>query len=95
MDIAPAKPVASEEESGDMGNSESEIWTYQEEGVTVKPIAFKIAAVKHHASSASACQEGPKDGRKTWPHHLQISPDTAHHTEAVFPIVRRNLRTRI
>ena len=88
MDLATGKPVASEEESGDLGNSESDISTHQEQRVTVKPIACTIAAGKHHASSTSACQKGPKAGRKTWPHHLQISPDTAHHTEAVFSIVR-------
>ena len=46
MDTATVKPVATEEESGDMDNSESEIWIYQEEAVTVKPIAYKTAAVK-------------------------------------------------
>ena len=41
MDTATEKPVATEEESEDTDNSESEIWTYQEEAVTVKPIAKK------------------------------------------------------
>ena len=43
MDTATMKPVASEEESGDMVNSESEIWIYQEEQVTRKPVAHKTA----------------------------------------------------
>ena len=73
MDTATVKPVATEEESGDMDNSESEIWIYQEEAVTVKPIAYKTAAVKPYTSSKSACQEGPKAERRAWPHHLQIS----------------------
>ena len=82
------KPVASEEESGDVNHSDSEIWINQEEQVTGKPVARELAWEKPLASGRSANQEGPKAGRKTWPHHLQISPDTIHHTEAVFSIVR-------
>ena len=42
MDTATVKLVASEE-SGDMVNSVSEIWIYQEEQVTRKPVAHKTA----------------------------------------------------
>ena len=78
MDTATGKLVATEEVSGHVDLSESETWSFQEEAVTVKP----------YASSKSDCQRGPKAERKVWPHHLQIDPDTAHHTEAVFSIVR-------
>ena len=41
MDTATGKPVATEEESGDVGLSESE--TGSEEDVTGKPVAYKTA----------------------------------------------------
>ena len=69
MDTATGKLVASEEESGDVDNSESEIWFYQGGRVTEKPIAHKTARGKPHASGTSVNQEGPKAGRKTC--HIQ------------------------
>ena len=47
MDTATVKLVVTEEEPGDTDNSGSEIWIYQEETVTVKPIAYKTAAGKN------------------------------------------------
>ena len=37
------KPVATKEDSGDVDLSESETWSEQEEAVTGRPIAYKIA----------------------------------------------------
>ena len=54
MDKATGKPVATKEESGDVDPSESE--TGSEKGVTMKPVAYKTAAVKPYAPSKSACQ---------------------------------------
>ena len=83
MDTATGKPVATEERSRDVHLSESEIWSFQE--VTGRPVSHKKAVEKPSVSSDSACQESPK---AEWPHHLSISTATAHHTEAVFSIVR-------
>ena len=66
------------EESLDVDLSESETRSFQKEVVTARP----------YASSKSDCQRGPKAERKVWPHHLHMSPATAHHTKAVFSIVR-------
>ena len=60
MDRATGKPVATKEESGNVDLSESEIWSFQEEAVTARPIAYQIATEKPFASSKSDCHEGPK-----------------------------------
>ena len=88
MDTATGKPVATEEESGDVDISESETWS-QEEAVTGRPVACKTATGKPHASSKSDCQGGAEAERKEWSHKLHVSPATVHHMEAVFSIVRR------
>ena len=90
VDTATVKLVETKDVSGDMDLSESETWSFQEEAVTARPIAYKKATVKPNASSTSDCQEGLKVERKVWPHHLHMSPDTVHHTEAVFSIAREN-----
>ena len=87
MDTATVKPVATKEESGDVDPSESEIGS--EEDVTGKPVACNTAAVKPYASSTSACQGRPKDGKREWSQTLHMSPATVHHLGAVFSIVRR------
>ena len=87
MDRATGKPVATEEESGDVDLSEPGIGS--EEDVIGKPAAYKKASVKPHASSKSDCQGGPKAERTEWSHNPQVSPATIHHTEAVFSIVRK------
>ena len=58
MDTAIVKLVDTKEESGDADLSESE--TEREEDVTEKPVAFKTATEKPHASSKSDCQGGAK-----------------------------------
>ena len=87
MDTATVKFVATIEESGNVDLSESETWS-QEEAVTGRPIAYKTATGKPYASIKTDCQGGPNAERKIWPHHLQVSPATTHHMEAVFSIVR-------
>ena len=47
-----------------------------------------ISSLPGCAGQAPDCQEGPKAERKARPYHLQISPATARHMEAVFSIVR-------
>ena len=89
MDTATVKPVATKEEPGDVDLSGSETWSFQEEAVTVRPIAFSTFTRKLDASSKSDHSENPKAERIEWPHNLQISPATVHHTEAVFSIVRK------
>ena len=76
MDKAMGEPVATKEESGTVDLSESETWSFQEEEVTVKPVAYKTATRKPGA-------------RKEWPHNLHMSPATVPHTDAVFSIVRK------
>ena len=68
-----------------MDFSESE----SEEDVRGKPVAHKIATVKHYASSESDCQGGPKGEKIEWSHNLHMSPATVPRTEAVFSIVRK------
>ena len=41
MDTAAVKPVATEEESGDVDRSESETWSFQEEAVLERPVGSK------------------------------------------------------
>ena len=53
MDTAAVKPVASEEESGDMDLSESETGSLHEEEVTGRLVARKTAEEKPNASSKS------------------------------------------
>ena len=60
MDTAMEKPVATTEESGDVDLSESEIWSFQEEAVLVRPIACKKATEKPNASSKSGHAGSPK-----------------------------------
>ena len=52
-------------------------------------VGYKIVVVKPVASSESDHPGSPKAERKEWPHNLHVSPATAHHTEAVFSIVRK------
>ena len=92
MDTATGKPIATKEESGDVDLSESE--TGCEEDVTGRPVAHKTATGTPYASSKSDCQGGSKAERTEWSHNLQVSPATIHHTEAVFSIVRGDLRMR-
>ena len=56
---ATEKLVATQDVSGDVDLSESEIWSFQEEAVTARPIAYQIATVK-----PNACQGVPKVERK-------------------------------
>ena len=60
MDTAMEKPVATTEESEDVDLSESEIWSFQEEAVLVRPIACKKATEKPNASSKSGHAGSPK-----------------------------------
>ena len=53
MDTATVRPVATKEESGDVELSESETWSFQDEAVTERPIAYQTATEKPHASSKS------------------------------------------
>ena len=82
MDTAKGKLVATKEESRDVDLSESETWSFQEEAVTGRPIAFQTATGKPNASSKLDYSGSPKVGRKGWPHNLQVSPATVHHTGA-------------
>ena len=53
MDTAMEKPVATKEESGTVDLSESETWSFQEEAVTERPIAYRNATEKPYATSKS------------------------------------------
>ena len=81
MDTATGQPVATKEESGDVGLSESQ--TGSEEDVTGKPVTYETAAVKPHAPSQSACQVRPKAEKTEWSHSVRASPATNHHLETV------------
>ena len=99
MDTAAVKPVASEEESGDMDLSESETGSLHEEEVTGRPVACNTAKGKPYASSKPDHPRSPKVERIEWSHCLYMSPATVHHMEAVFSIVRKiyaceNMTTR-
>ena len=59
MDIATGKLVATEE-SSDVDHSESGTWSFQEEAVTVRPVACKTATGKPNASSKSDHPGNPK-----------------------------------
>ena len=69
--------------------SESETWSFQEEAVTERPIAYKTATGKPVVSSKSDHSGSPKAERIEWPHDLHMSPATVHHMEAVFSIIRK------
>ena len=69
--------------------SESETWSFHEEEVTERLVAYKTATGKPGASSKSENSGNPKAERKEWPHNLHISPDTVPHMETVFSIVRK------
>ena len=60
--------------------------------MTGRPVAYKTAKGKHHASSKSDCQGGPKAERIEGSHNRHPSPATVHRTEAVFSIVRNIYR---
>ena len=51
MDTATVKPVATKDESGDVDLSESETWSFQDEAVTERPIAYQTATDKPYAFS--------------------------------------------
>ena len=89
MDTATGKLVATKEESGDVDLSESETWSFQEEAVTERPTADKLATEKSNASSKSVDPGSPKAERKEWSHNLRVSPATVHHVEALLSIVRK------
>ena len=56
----------------------------------MKPVAHKNKAwEKHHASSSSVGKDGPRSEGATWTYHLQVSPHTAHHTEALFSLAKK------
>ena len=84
MDTATVKPVATEEESGNVDLSESETLSFQEEAVTGRPIACKKATEEPDAPSKSDHPGSQKAERKEWSHNLFVSPATVHDTEAVF-----------
>ena len=58
MDTATEKPIATEEESGDVDLSVSETKSFQEEAVTVRPIAYKTATVKNPSASSKSDHSG-------------------------------------
>ena len=64
MDKATGKPVATKEESGAVDRSEFETWSFHEEVVTVRPVAYKTATGKPGASSKSENSGNPKAERK-------------------------------
>ena len=68
VDTATRKPVATKEDSGDVDHSESETWSFHEEEVTGRTIAYKTASVKPVASSKSDHPGSPKAERIEWPH---------------------------
>ena len=80
MDTATEKLIATNEESGDVDLSESEIWSYQEEADS---LLFK------ELRGNPVHPVNPKAERKEWSYNLHVSPATVHHAEAVFPTVRR------
>ena len=57
-------PVATKEESSDVDLSESETWSFQEEAVTERPIAYKTTTGKPGASSKSDHSGSPQAERK-------------------------------
>ena len=89
MDTATEKPVATKEESSDVDLSESETWSFQEEAVTGRPIAYFTATSKPVVSSKSDRPGSPKAERIERSDNLYMSPATVHHTEAVFSIMKR------
>ena len=89
MDKATVKPVATKEESDDVDLSESETWSFHEEEMTERLVAYRTAKGKPGAPSESENSGNPKAERKDWTHNLHISPDTAPHMETVFSIVRK------
>ena len=72
MDKAPEKLVATKEDSGTVDLSESETWSFHEEEVMGKPVAYKTVTGKPGASSKSENSGNPKAERKEWPHNLHI-----------------------
>ena len=93
-DEGAGKPLATKEESGDVDLSESETWSFHEEEVTGRPVAYKTATGKPGASSRSEILENPAAESKEWPCNLYMSPATVPRADAVFSIERKNLRTR-
>ena len=80
MDKATRKPVATEEESGDVDHSESE--TGSEENVTGKPVAYRTATVKPYASSKSGCQGSPKAEKTEWYRMVTQSMRVSSHSSS-------------
>ena len=76
-----------EENSEDSDNPEAGTWYYKEESVAQnnktwgKPLA--------HGASSSVHQESRKNTEATWDHYIHISPDTSHHMEAFFSMIRK------
>ena len=64
MDKATGKLVATKEESGTVDLSESETWSFHEEEVTGKTVAYKTVTGKPGASSKSENSGNPKAERK-------------------------------
>ena len=76
-----------EEDSEDSDNPEAEIWSYKREPVAQNSKAWEQPLA--HGASSSVPKESQKDTEATWNHYLQISPNTSHHMEAVFSMVRK------
>ena len=90
MDRVAGKPAATKEKSSTVDLSESETWSFHEEEVTGKPVAYKKATGKLWQSSNPENSGNPKAERKKWQQNLHMCPATVPHTDAVFSIVRKS-----
>ena len=93
MEKATVKLVGTIEESGGVDFSESETWSFHEEEVTGRPVAYKTVTGKPGASSKSENSENKAEKERMATQSTHVSSHSASHGDSILDR-QKNLRTR-